>query len=84
MSTGSHFEHPSRPCWYCAYWVGTCSGDPYLAHCRRDGRDSCRANAPNGCVHWMRETGVDDEPWEPPPWVSPMKKRPGQRDAGRA
>ena len=71
MSTGAHFDHPPRPCWYCVHWAGPAWGDPYMADCRRDGREACVANAENGCVHWMRETGVDDDGWEPAPLVRP-------------
>lgn len=72
MSTGQHYDHASRPCWYCVHWAGPCWGNPYLADCRRGGQKRCSTDARNGCVHWMRETGVDDDGWEPPPLELPM------------
>jgi len=71
MSTAHHYDHPPRPCWYCVHWAGPAWGDPYLAACRQGGVASCQANAANGCVHWMRETGVDDDGWRPAPLVRP-------------
>jgi len=66
-----------RPCWYCVHWAGPCWGDPYLADCRRGGDKACVADAANGCVHWMRETGVDDDAWVPAPLKRP--KTPGKQ-----
>jgi len=77
MSSGDHFNHAPRPCWYCVHWHGPAWGDPYMADCRRYGVMCCKANAANGCVHWVRETGVDDDGWTPPPMVRP--KRPDAR-----
>lgn len=71
MSTGSHYSHLSRPCWYCVHWNGPAWGDPYMAACNHGGIKSCKADAANGCVHWMRETGVDDDAWSPPAQVLP-------------
>lgn len=71
MSTGDHYKHPPRPCWYCVHWAGPAWGDPYLARCTRGGGSSCVANAGNGCVHWMRETGVDDDDWSPAALILP-------------
>lgn len=71
MSTGSHFVS-NRPCWYCVHRAGPCWGDPYMADCRHGGVKSCKADAANGCVHWMRETGVDDDAWRPAPADTPM------------
>jgi len=42
-----------------------------MADCRRDGRLNCHPNAAKGCVHWMRETGVDDDDWSPAPLNRP-------------
>ena len=75
MSTGDHYV-PNRPCWYCVHWVGPCWGDPYMADCRRGGVRSCNADAATGCVHWMRETGVDDDPWTPTPVNRPRSPGP--------
>jgi len=77
MSTAHHYEHPPRPCWYCVHWAGPAWGDPYMAACRQGGVASCQANAVNGCVHWMRETGVDDDGWAPTPLARP--KSPADR-----
>jgi hypothetical protein len=71
MSTAHHYDHPPRPCWYCVHWAGPAWGDPYMAACRQGGVASCKANAANGCVHWMRETGVDDDGWAPTPLMHP-------------
>jgi len=71
MSTAHHYDHPPRPCWYCVHWAGPSWGDSYMAACRYGGVRSCKANAANGCVHWMRETGVDDDGWAPAPLVRP-------------
>jgi len=60
-----------RPCWYCVHWAGPCWGDPYMADCRRNDQRCCKANAARGCVHWMRETGVDDDHWSPAPMDRP-------------
>jgi hypothetical protein len=60
-----------RPCWYCTHWAGPCWGDPYMADCHQGGRKSCVPNAGHGCVHWMRETGVDDDAWAPVAIVRP-------------
>jgi len=66
-----------RPCWYCVHWAGPCWGDPYMADCRRGGSKTCKPDAAHGCVHWVRETGVDDDGWSPAPLVRP--KTPGKR-----
>ena len=56
-----------------------------MADCRRDGRQDCVPDAAGGCVHWMRETGVDDDDWSPEPlnlpWspeAQPMPMTPGR------
>lgn len=51
------------PRWYCVHWAGSCWGDPQMADRRRGGDKRCQAVAAHGCVHWMRETGEDDEAW---------------------
>ncbi len=71
-----------RPCWYCVHWAGPCWNDPAMADCRRGGMKSCKADAARGCVHWMRETGVDDDHWAPAPLVRPAS--PGRREADAA
>lgn len=71
MSTGRHYDHPLRPCWHCVYWAGACWGDAYMAGCRYGGAKACVADASNGCVHWIRETGVDDDGWQPAPLERP-------------
>ena len=67
--------HLSTPCWYCAHWAGPCWGNPYLADCRRDGLKLCVANAPDGCVHWERVPGVDDDGWAPVEIARPWRPR---------
>ena len=62
---------PHQPCWYCVHWAGPCWGDPYMADCRHGGRKSCKADAANGCSHWEREPGVDDDGWAPVELVCP-------------
>lgn len=71
MSTRDHYDHLPRPCWYCVHWAGLAWGDPYLARCRRQKDSASVANAANGCVHWMRETGGDDDGWAPAPLMRP-------------
>ena len=48
-----------------------------MARCRRQKDSACVANAGNGCVHWIREMGVDDEGWAPGPLMLP--KSPGDK-----
>ena len=62
---------PDTPCWYCVHWAGPAWGDPYMADCRFDNRKSCKPDARHGCVHWMREPGVDDDGWAPAPLIRP-------------
>jgi hypothetical protein len=54
-----------------------------MADCRRGGRKSCHPDAGKGCVHWMRETGVDDDGWSPEPLVRPWtpEHKPGPMTA---
>jgi len=68
---------PRGPSWCCARWAGPAWGDSSMADCRQGGVASCQANAANGCVHWMRETGVDDDGWAPVPL--PRSKSPADK-----
>jgi len=85
MSTGDYMRPEShQPCWYCVHWAGPCWGDPYMADCRFGGGKNCKPDAERGCVHWMRQTGVDDDGWSPAPLVRPQtpERKPRAMSAG--
>jgi len=50
----------NRPCWHCQYWGGWAWGGPH-SWCRRPEGGGVIAQPEQGCAHWIREPGSDDE-----------------------
>lgn len=70
----------SHPCWYCHWWGGT-SGSAHSL-CERLGGPVKQAQPRTGCAYYERETGVDNDAWEPIWQPLPALKPPTQPRAG--
>ena len=68
------FQGKPKPCRWCAHFkawqpvktVGGYTPSPNCI-CGRESYITVQANPEVGCVHWMRETGADDDLLDNPP-----------------
>lgn len=66
-------QYVRGPCWYCMWWDGLANAG-MGALCRRPNGCRVQAEAETVCVFWVRDVGVDDEPWQPVGWT-PIPRR---------
>lgn len=60
ITPSSCMQRIYRPCWTCTYFDGMASSG-ISALCAHPGCCRERSTPENGCCHWMREPGSDDE-----------------------
>ena len=55
----------ARPCWHCEHWGGWAWDGPH-SRCTRPQSPGVIAQPGDGCAHWTRQPGTDDELGPPP------------------